>query len=262
MKSIYQKAAELEAAAISFVIVTQTAERGHAPQNVGAKILVTRHGLEAGTVGGGKVEAKAIILAQEILQSPDSPALTSLTWNLQRDVGMSCGGEVSFLFERSSFEGREIIVFGAGHIAQALIPLLLTLNRPLIAIDSRQAWLNKLPDSNRLRKICTSPMEKFLDQMTLTERQQVLVMTMGHSTDLPILERILRSSSPKYIGVIGSPVKAQKIRRELMDMKIAPSSIEKLRCPMGLIAGTNEPAEIAISIAAELLQLQTKKTSE
>jgi xanthine dehydrogenase accessory factor len=254
---LFSDAAELEKEGRSFVVVTLLSSRGHAPQDPGAKMLVTLEGLHAGTVGGGKVEAKALLLAQEFLRAGEMLPQTR-TWNLQHDVGMTCGGEVTYLFETFLFHSWEICLFGAGHVSQALVPLLLTLKCRLTCIDSRAEWLERLPaESARFRKICSVPMESVFDSRDLdwirSPETFFVMVTMGHSTDFPILKKLLGCFEPAYYGVIGSPVKAIKIRNELRSLGFAEPLIEKLRCPLGQSIGSNDPAEIAISIAAELL---------
>jgi xanthine dehydrogenase accessory factor len=256
--SFFLKASELESQGIPFVVVTLLSTRGHAPQDPGAKALFSARGLEAGTVGGGKVEAKALVVAQELLSKTElspSERVFSVTWNLQHDVGMTCGGEVEFLFEAAAASKWQIVVFGAGHIAQALVPLLLTLDCRVTCIDSRKEWLDRLPaQSARLRKLCSDDMPSLIDTASLPAQAFYTLMTQGHATDLPILKKLLQRFQPAYVGVIGSKVKAIKVRNELKAEGIPTERIEALRCPMGLPLGTNEPAEIAISIAAQLLQ--------
>ena len=94
-----QKVQELIAEQTPFVIVTMVDARGSAPQIIGAKAIITSHGIVSGTVGGGKVEAKTIQHAQSILAASDGRTCDLLTWNLQTDVGMTCGGEVKFFYE-------------------------------------------------------------------------------------------------------------------------------------------------------------------
>jgi xanthine dehydrogenase accessory factor len=262
--SIYSKAQELESQGISFAVVTLIAHRGHAPQDPGAKAIVTALGLELGTIGGGKVEAKAIALVQEILAKEkieESERLFQVKWNLQKDVGMTCGGEVEFLFEISSSARWQIIVFGAGHIAQSLVPLLLTLDCHVTCVDTRQEWLDKLPvNSLKLRKICAVDMPAASQK--LSQDAFYVLMTQGHGTDLPILKEVLLNFMPPYIGVIGSQVKALKVRKELEGFGVASERVQALRCPMGFPIGNNEPAEIAISIAAQLLEVRAQVFSE
>jgi len=255
--SYFTKALELESQGTPFVVVTMLAARGHAPQDPGAKALVSARGLEYGTVGGGKVEAKAIALVGELLSTPvldESQRVFRVTWNLQHDVGMTCGGEVEFLFEVSHVAKWRIVVFGAGHIAQALVPLLGTLDCHVTCVDPREDWLDRLPPvSSRLSKRVAPDMPALVGTAQLPSSAFYVLMTQGHAFDLPILTKILGGFLPPYVGVIGSKVKALKIRNELKAAGIAPERIEALKCPMGLALGANDPSEIAISIAAQLL---------
>ena len=79
----------------SFVIITITSIKGSAPQDLGAKLIFGNNEILYGTVGGGKVEARCIEFANELIANKDSQKI-SKTWNLQKDIGMTCGGEVSF----------------------------------------------------------------------------------------------------------------------------------------------------------------------
>jgi len=82
---------------------------------------------------------------------------------------------------------------------------------------------------------------------------------MGHAHDVPILAEIAKHAPDcPYVGVIGSEIKGQKIKKELGEMGISNAFIQKLRVPMGLPFGSNHPYEIAISIVAELLQVRDK----
>jgi len=254
--SFYTKAQEMESMGQAFVVVTMLGHRGHAPQDTGAKAIVSQEGLEFGTVGGGKVEAKAIVMAKELLAKTslsEEEKIFQVKWNLQHDVGMTCGGEVEFLFEVSSTPRWRIVVFGAGHISQALVPLLLSLDCHVTCVDTRSEWLDKLPAaSGKLTKIQNTDMPSLIS--SLPQDSFYVLMTQGHAMDLPLLKKILSSFLPPYIGVIGSKVKAIKVRNELKSEGIKPEWIEALHCPMGNPIGTNEPAEIAISIAAQLLE--------
>src|SRR5690606_35704731 len=126
--------------------------------DIGAKIIVTESGLQFGTVGGGKVEAKAIQFAKELLSDKNPKEMTSngllLTWNLQTDVGMTCGGQVQLFFEKYFSNSWTIAVFGAGHVAQSVTRLLLGLNCQIHCVDPRKEWIDKLPDSPKLKKVC------------------------------------------------------------------------------------------------------------
>ena len=251
MRTIYEKFNELLFSNTPFVMVTLVDSLGSSPQCRGSKMLVTQEGLYDGTIGGGKVEFKAINEAKSLLENKSLQTFFC-EWNLQKDVGMSCGGVVRIYFEAFHSKIWKIAVFGAGHVANALIPLLLSLDCQIRCADPRKDWLNKLPQSHKLDLIHIEDMAsevKNLDNNTF-----VLLMTMGHSTDLPILLEILRTRRFPYLGVIGSRAKAARIKKDIEEAGLPPSCKEAFYCPIGLDFGNNHPQEIAISVAAQLIQ--------
>lgn len=251
LKTIWQICAELRE---PFVVVTLLSERGHVPQEVGAKAVVTQNGLRAGTVGGGKVEAKAIRLAQERLDK-GVVAPEIVTWNLQRDIGMTCGGEMTLLFESQNVAPWRIAVFGAGHVAQALVPLLATFDCRVECADPRAEWVSRWPDSPRIARHCLAEPKELVARMD--QSTFFVCLSQGHAHDVPVLEEIAaRFPDAVYVGAIGSVTKASKIRKDLLERGVSDDFIEKIRCPIGLPLGSSEPAEIAVSIAAQLLQVR------
>jgi xanthine dehydrogenase accessory factor len=251
MLAIYEKLNELLFSNVPFVMVTLVEVIGSSPQNAGSRMLVTQEGLYEGTIGGGKVEFKAINEAKALLENK-SLTTSFVEWNLKKDVGMSCGGIVKIYFEAFHSKTWKIAVFGAGHVANALIPLLLSLDCQIQCIDPRQVWLNKLPRSHKLSLIHTEEMASQVKH--LHPQTFVLLMTMGHGTDLPILLEILRTKQFPYLGVIGSRAKAARIKKEIEEANLPPSCKEAFYCPIGLDLGNNHPQEIAISVTAQLIQ--------
>jgi xanthine dehydrogenase accessory factor len=248
----WQKVDELLRAATPFAVVTLVDMRGSAPQIRGAKAIVTSEGIVEGTVGGGKVEARAIAHAGDMLRSHDGRQCELVTWNLQTEIGMTCGGEVKFFFEAHLCNGWQIAVFGAGHIAQMLVPILLNMNCRVTCLDQRPQWLAKMGDHPRLTKICSQQLSDEVSR--LNPRSFFVLMTQGHGTDLPVLAEVLRTIDPPYIGVLGSLQKAKILRRDLAEMGFSDEKIRSFFCPMGLPIGNNTPAEIAISVASQLIQ--------
>lgn len=245
--------AELAETDEPFAQVTLIEATGSTPQDSGSKMLVTTTGLHYGTVGGGKVELKAIEFAQSMIDDPQIEPTKLLDWNLQRDVGMTCGGLVKLFFEVYNRKDWRIVIFGAGHVAQALIRCLLPLACKIVCVDSRPDWLARMPDSSQLETIHEPDMPNYVSQ--LNDRDFVICMTMGHAADRPILEAIFSSGKrPAFLGAIGSRSKRGVLLRELGESGIPRDVAEALVCPLGLPIGTNQPAEIAISVAAQLLE--------
>ena len=83
------------------------------------------------------------------------------------------------------------------------------------------------------------------------------MMTKGHSTDAPLLLELYRSEKPcPYVGMIGSAVKASRVKKDLGLNGVDSTWIESLRSPIGLSFGSNHTVEIAISIAGEMIQVR------
>jgi xanthine dehydrogenase accessory factor len=237
-----------------FVLVTLIDVVGSAPQSLGAKAIITSIGLQAGTVGGGKLESKAIGFAKDLLLDKDSLRCLNVKWNLTKDVGMTCGGVVNLLFETFISNRQTIVVFGAGHVAQELVPMLCKLEANVISIDDRKDWLDKIPEHSHLKKINPSMMAEVVKE--LPEDAFYILMTKGHASDVPILAEILKRPLPPFLGVIGSKTKASIIRSNLKELGFDSSLFNRIICPIGLPFGNNTPVEISYSIVAQVIQMR------
>lgn len=250
--TFHEHLAALEREGVAFVAVTLVEAVGSTPQDTGAKMIVTTAGLHHGTVGGGRVEAKAIDLALELLRGGGRET-RFVNWSLKADVGMTCGGTVRLFFEACPPAGSAwpIVIFGAGHIAQTLVRVLLPLPCSITVCDARAEWTEQLPRARNLRILCSDTPADLVP--ALPDNAFVLCMTKGHTTDRPVLQRALAERKFPYLGVIGSQAKAAILRRELVANGLTPERAKDFFCPVGLEFGTNHPQEIALSIAAQLL---------
>jgi len=245
---------ELMAAEVPLVAVTVVDTVGSVPQDRGAKMIVTAEGLRFGTVGGGKVETKAIAEAQAMLGGTEGETTKFAQWNLQKDVGMTCGGVVKLYFESHNVGRWSIWIFGAGHVANALVNLLIHLDCHVTCIDPREEWLEKLPDSPKLTRVRSDDMPSVVK--TIPDDAFVVLMTMGHTTDKPILIEILRTRTFPYLGVIGSDAKAAVLRRDVAEAGLPEEVRRAFYCPIGLDLGSNHPYEIAVSAVAQMVRIR------
>jgi xanthine dehydrogenase accessory factor len=218
-------------------------------------MLVAAEGLVTGTVGGGRVEHKAIEHARQMLSQPARQVSPTelVEWNLKRDVGMTCGGTVKLFFETYNHCDWRIVVFGAGHVASAVVTCLGQLDCHVTCIDPRPEWLDRIPANARLRKVrCDDPRTLVAE---LPADAFVVCMTMGHATDRPILEEIFHQGRAfPFLGVIGSRAKRAVLLKELAEAGIPDEQAGMFHCPIGLDIGTNQPGEIAVSLVAQLIQ--------
>ena len=257
MPTFFDALADLMAAEVPLVAVTVVDTVGSVPQDRGAKMIVTAEGLHFGTVGGGKVETKAIEEARRMLEGGEPTKFVQ--WSLQRDVGMTCGGAVKLYFEAHNAQRWQIFVFGAGHVANALLTLLVHFDCHITCIDPRPEWLSRLPQSPKLTTIQSSDMPSLVK--TLPPDAFVILMTMGHTTDKPILLEILRSRDFPYVGVIGSDSKAAVLRRDIDEAGLPEEAKRAFYCPIGLDLGSNHPYEIAVSAVAQMIGIRDEVRS-
>ncbi|MCB1363212.1 MAG: XdhC family protein [Rhodobacteraceae bacterium] len=241
----------------AFCTATIVDKRGSIPQVVGARAVFTAEGRIAGTVGGGRLELHCQTTADELLRTGRIERTRLRTWNLRKDIGMTCAGEATVFFEvnRPDFDWQ-IVVFGAGHVSQTLCRLLVELDCRVTCVDTRQDWLDRLPESAKLTRRLV---DTYADGVgAIPDGATVIVMTKGHAFDVPILREIETAGiRPAYLGAIGSKSKAAVLRRDLIEAGASRRFVDSLVCPMGDKIGDNTPAEISFGIIAQILRLRT-----
>ena len=237
----------------SAVLVTLVRCDGSTPRAVGAKMLVDASGRIGGSIGGGTLEERAVNEARECLAEGRARLIDV---KLGPDLGQCCGGAVEVFCEPLNV-GPELYVFGAGHVAQALVSVLQATPFRVHVVDEREEWLASLPAD------CVRHPEGWDHVIASTRwlRAQSYVIVMTHSHDLD--EEIVRAFAPidvRFIGLIGSATKWQRIRKRLTARGLPDAQIARIRCPVGLNIGGKTPREVAISIAAELLAVHHNRT--
>lgn len=252
-------AAALSEQGAVFATVTLVSPEGHVPQDIGAKAIVTAAGLAWGTVGGGRLEARAIEHAQAMIARAVAGASQArhvapelVRYELQRDLNMVCGGAATLFYEVSAPAAWNIAVFGAGHVAQATVSLLCTFHCSLTCVDPRQEWIARIASRPNLRTVLAADPPEAV--AAFPPGTFFLCMSQGHATDLPIVRRIMQRGDAAFVGVIGSEPKARTLRSTLVKEGFPEDAVARIRCPLGLPIGSNSPAEIAVSVAAQLLQ--------
>ncbi len=250
-------AQELRQQNIPFVIVTVTHVVGHSPRHVGSKMLVSAND-SYGTIGGGNLEHVAISKAKDCLAQKGKQAQTLiLTLNPKGgDYGVQCcGGKVSFMFEPVYPTKSSLSIFGAGHVAWALIHIMSLFPLDIYLIDSRKEQLNGDLNERALATLiklhADIPESKLID---IPEDSQILIMTHDHAEDIAILDKVLRQDRHLFIGLIGSNPKWQHFKQELLKLGHSKQTLERVTTPIGLegVPGRS-PQAIAVAVSAQLL---------
>lgn len=143
------------------------------------------------------------------------------------------------------------VIFGGGHCAQALVPVLNTVGFRVTVMDNRREFAEKdlFPDAEAV--IC-GDFRNLSESITLSESDYVVIMTNGHSFDYEV-ERQVLEHPPCYVGAIGSSQKKAFVNQKLQEAGISKAVIDQVHCPIGTDIRAVTPEEIAISIAGEMI---------
>ncbi len=230
------------------ILLTVLEDKGSVPRDRGSKMIVTA-GETFLTIGGGHLEFQSIKMAREMLDARH-PQPRSEHFHLGARLGQCCGGMTSVLFEPLLQPQPQIVVFGAGHVGQALVTLLATLPCHIYWVDEREAQFSSVPEGVT---ICCE--EEPCDQVKrMPPGSYYVVMTHHHPRDLALCEAILKRGDYHYFGVIGSQTKRQRFSYRLEGKGFSPAQLATMRCPIGLPDVKGKlPAEIAVAVAGEII---------
>lgn len=152
-------------------------------------------------------------------------------------------------------EAKAIIV-GAGHVGWQLAPLVHMLGFTTVVIDDRDEFANceRFPNADRVLALATLTRDVFLHEPCDADTF-VVIVTRGHSFDRDVLAQALQTGA-RYIGMIGSRSKRDKIYQDLLDYGFTERDIARVYSPIGVDIAAQTPEEIAVSIAAEMIRVR------
>lgn len=251
------------------VLVQVERIEGSAPREAGAAMIVTRENA-VGTIGGGHLEMKSIALAREQLAL--EPGLRkpgfSVRFPLGPSLGQCCGGvayiRLDFCAQGVVPAGAplvqpeplfHLVLFGAGHVAQALVQVLAAVDCAVTWVDSReQQFPPEVPD-----QVSVEFSEHPADEVAhMPPGAFYLIMTHSHALDLQIVEQVLKRGDAAFLGLIGSKTKRARFAHRLAAQGYTQAQIATMVSPIGAPGITGKaPGVVAIAAAAQLLEVAT-----
>src|SRR4051794_4314307 len=238
-------------------LVTIVSAQGSTPQRVGAKMLVFPDGRTVGTIGGGCYENDAFWKAKESLHSR-KPLLVKydLTDDFAQESGLICGGTMQVYIEPLE-STPHLHVIGAGHVGFHLAKLAHTIGFKVHVLDDREKFASRdrFPEA---ADVTVDSIPDWLHHAAIPSSAYVVVVTRGHTHDLDAL-RSLAARDLRYLGLIGSRAKVARVFDALAAEGMPAECLSRVHAPIGLDIGAITPAEIAISILAELIAVRHGK---
>jgi len=247
---LFEEIVKLDSEGAACALCTIVEVRGSAPQQPGSKILVLADGGHRGTVGGGALEHEVVRRAVAAIESGRSELYEA---NLGPDLGMACGGGVAVFIDPLQLAPK-LIVVGAGHIGRDLCPMATRVGFSVTVVDARPQWADPEAFPDAADVICGDPVD-VLAGLSIGENTFVVLVSHSHAVDQRVLGSVLERDW-RYLGMIASRTKVKQVFRELQEEGADPQRLALVHSPIGLRIGSIDPAEIAVSILAELIRIK------
>jgi xanthine dehydrogenase accessory factor len=215
-------------------------------------MLVWADGRTLGTIGGGCYENDAFWKAREALSSGRPQLLHyELNDDFAQENGLICGGRMDVHIDPLTPSPR-LFIIGAGHVGFHLAKIAGDVGFRIHVVDDREKFANadRFPGA----EVFVEPIPTWLHRAEIPSASYVVVVTRGHQHDLDAM-RALAARDLKYLGLIGSRAKVARIYDALLEEGMPPECLQRVHAPIGLEIGAVTPAEIAVSILAELIAI-------
>lgn len=227
---------------------------------------------DVGMVCGGAVtahfqfvDASWTALAEETLSHITRHIPAMLTLHEDGGAPMLTAGTGTFCRENGAVTlplevGERAIIFGAGHVAQSLCPLLASIGFYPVVFDNRPELATRelFPAAEDI--IC-GDFSRIADYLNVTAEDYLVVMTNAHLNDMEVENQLLRADFA-YLGVIGSKRKTLAVNEQLRERGITDEQLQTVHTPIGVPIGAVTPAELAVSIAGEMIAERAKRRGE
>ncbi|MBD3234858.1 MAG: hypothetical protein GF315_14135 [candidate division Zixibacteria bacterium] len=250
---IFAEITDSRAKSRQFVIAIIVNNSGHTPRDVGAKMLVYSDGSQSGTIGGGSFEKHVIDDCLKMMNDSIHHLLKTYRFEQSGEdsVDMMCGGESQVYMELNIIPDS-LLIFGGGHVCNALVKIATDLDFAITVIDNRPNILDNYQPPVKTVYAGDNYSENL---PAITQNSYIVIVTQGHRYDRDILAKVIKSECA-YIGMIGSRKKIERTYSALEKEGINRELLNKVHAPIGLDIGAEGPHEIAVSIAAELIKVQ------
>ncbi len=260
MREVFQAIVEALDRGEPVAVLTVVRASGSTPRHLPANMMVRADGTFVGSIGGGSMEWQAIRDAQEALTQRQSRLVDyALTSKEPGNLGL-CGGTEQ-VFIDVVVPNPTLLLIGAGHIGKALTKMAKVLEWRVVVVDDRADYISpeQLPDADERILVRYEPETETLAPIPVAITPTTFVLLATWGWDEPALRQVV-SSPAAYIGLVASARKGILIFRDLIAEGMSPDTLARVHVPTGLDLGAERPAEIALSILAEMLMVERHAT--
>jgi xanthine dehydrogenase accessory factor len=230
---------------VTLATVIERRRTGDVP--LGSKLLVRHDGRTFGSLGSPTLEKLVV---------PD--AIRALEQEQPKTIAYRLGeGEpaatVDVLLEPFA-PPPEVVILGAGHIAWPLAKMAKLCDFRVTVVDDRASFANRerFPEADR---VIVRDVEDAVREIEATPRSYFVLVTRAHAHDVYALRHLIDKEAA-YIGMIGAQRRIWAVFKLLHDEGVAAEKLARVHAPVGVDVGAETPAEIAVSILAEMVNVR------
>ncbi len=220
------------------------------PELVGARVVVrqAKGGAKSlvGSFGDAVLDDGALALGTQRLE--EHRASTKGLYELK-----SASGSTVQVYVEVHYPQPDLVIVGAGHIAQPLCSMGALMGFRVIVVDDRPdfATRERFPEAERIVRV--DFMDPFAD-IPIHSTSHIVLVTRGHKYDFECLRHLLKTEvEPPYVGMIGSRRRIRAAFSQLQGEGMPKDRLSRVRAPVGLDIGAETPVEIAVAVAAEIV---------
>jgi len=255
----YREFVRLGSEGVPVALVTVLATEGSAPRTMGAAMLVRHDGGIVGSIGGGDLEREMIRNALDAIQDGRPRRYHfDFTGGADENLEKACIGTTDFLVQPCVAKPH-LIIFGAGHVGQALAPVAMAAGFRVSVADDRPGFPNPECFSEGVR-LLSGPFPETIRALAFGASTYIVVVTYGHEQDEAVLGACLKEDW-RYLGMIGSRKKVATVFKNLKTDAEAEQRLSSVHAPIGLNLGGRSPGEIAVAVVAEMIAVRHGRDS-
>ncbi len=254
MKDIYSEILALQERGEAGVLATLVERSGSGSRPVGTKMLILDNGETVGSLGGGLLEAEVIRHGAEVLESGEPRLVTISPPGGEED---RCGSR-TVVFLEPILAGKNLIIFGAGHVGRAVAGMAMLAGFQVTLVDDREKEIGSQVGTDA--RFLLRSVEHFFADINVTAKTYLLICTRSHTMDLEVLRQALRTPA-EFVGLLGSRRKRENFFATLRRDGVAEDELQRVVCPVGLAIGAVTPEEIGVAVVAQLIERHRKGSS-
>lgn len=253
---IYEEIIRLKKCRIPAALATVVETNGSAPRKAGAKMLVRKDGTIAGTIGGGQTEADTISAAMEVIRL-GKPCTISFSLNEQN--GAVCGGDMVVYLEPLVVP-QHLVIVGGGHVGRAVTQAAHQAGFLVTLINTMQTK-ESAPMAEDVLYRPVQDLAAAFAEIGVDDGSYIFIATSDHQQDFLATAAALHTDA-RYISVLGSTRKRAAMENYLGAQGITGETISRVISPAGIEIGAETPAEIAVSVVAQMIRVRRSDNAE